>query len=145
MVGGANSRLESNLIPARDGQRAQTNLLHTRTQGPYRDWDKTMFECLLWGNGLVVVCHRDRGSGCSRLGYGISPLGEGHHQPHHRDARTYTVLGNRLLEGTTEPCAPGTQEKRAVTPQETVPLPVGVWESLAEAWVGGGLLQGWVH
>ena len=79
MVGGANSRLESNLIPARDGQRAQTNLLHTRTQGPYRDWDKTMFECLLWGNGLVVVCHRDRGSGCSRLGYGISPLGEGHH------------------------------------------------------------------
>ena len=78
-VGGANSHLESNPIPARDAQRAQTNLLHTRTQGPYRDWDKTMFECLLWGNGLVVVCHRDRGSGCSRLGYGISPLGGGRH------------------------------------------------------------------
>ena len=29
-----------------------------------------------------------------------------------------------------------------MTPQETVPdLPVGVRESLAEAWVGGGLLQ----
>ena len=31
-----------------------------------------------------------------------------------------------------------------MTPQETVPdLPVGVWESPAEAWVGSGLLQGW--
>ena len=39
----------------------------------------------------------------------------------------------------------GTQEK-AVTPQETVlDLPAGVRESPAEAWVGGGLLQGWGH
>ena len=31
-----------------------------------------------------------------------------------------------------------------MTPQGTVPdLPVGVLESPAEAWVGGGLLQGW--
>ena len=36
------------------------------------------------------------------------------------------------------------QEKRAVTPRETVlGLPVGVRESLAEAWVSGGLLHGW--
>ena len=36
-----------------------------------------------------------------------------------------------------------TQEKGAVTPQETDPdLPVTVQESLAEAWVGGGLVQG---
>ena len=35
-----------------------------------------------------------------------------------------------------------TQEKGAVTPQETDPdLPVSVWESPAEAWVSGGLLQ----
>jgi len=35
-----------------------------------------------------------------------------------------------------------TQEKRAVTPQETDPdLPVSGQESPAEAWVGGGLLQ----
>ena len=34
----------------------------------------------------------------------------------------------------------------AVTPQETDPdLPVGVQESLVEAWVGGGLLQCWGH
>ena len=31
-----------------------------------------------------------------------------------------------------------------MTPQETDPgLPVGVQESAAESWVGGGLLQGW--
>src|SRR5574341_395447 len=36
-----------------------------------------------------------------------------------------------------------TQEKGAVTPQETDPdLPVSVQESLVEAWVGSGLLQG---
>ena len=35
------------------------------------------------------------------------------------------------------------QEKGAVTPQETdLDLPVSVQESLVEAWVGGGLLQG---
>ena len=31
MLGGANSHLELNPIPARDTQRAQTNLVHTRT------------------------------------------------------------------------------------------------------------------
>ena len=36
-----------------------------------------------------------------------------------------------------------TQEKEAVTPQETDPdLPGSVQESPEEAWVGGGLLQG---
>ena len=38
MVGGANSCLESNLIPASEG----SNLVHTRTQRPYRDWDRTV-------------------------------------------------------------------------------------------------------
>ena len=39
-----------------------------------------------------------------------------------------------------------TQEKGAVTPQETEPdLPMGVQESLVEVWVSGGLLQGWGH
>ena len=37
-----------------------------------------------------------------------------------------------------------TQEKGAVTPQEIDPdLPGTVQESPGEAWVGGGLLQGW--
>ena len=39
-----------------------------------------------------------------------------------------------------------TQKKGAVTPQKTDPdLPMSVQESLVEAWVGGGLLQGWGH
>ena len=39
-----------------------------------------------------------------------------------------------------------TQEKGAVIPQETDPdMPMSVQESLAEAWVGGGLPPGWGH
>ena len=39
-----------------------------------------------------------------------------------------------------------TQEKGAVTPQETDPdMPESVQESLAEVWVSGGLLQGRGH
>ena len=39
-----------------------------------------------------------------------------------------------------------TQEKGAVTPQETEPdLPVSDQESPAEAWVGSGLVQGQGH
>ena len=55
--------------------------------------------------------------------------------------------GNRLLEGTNrtlDPECTRTQEKGAVAPQETDPdLPRSVQESPVEAWVGGGLLQGW--
>ena len=78
-VGGANSHLESNLITTRDTQRAQTNFMHTSSQGSHRDWDRTVFECLLWRYRSAVDCFRDRGSGWSRLGYGISPLGGGRH------------------------------------------------------------------
>ena len=55
--------------------------------------------------------------------------------------------GNRLLEGTDRTFVrTRTQEKGAVTPQETDPdLSVSVQESLAEVWVGWGLLQGWGH
>ena len=37
MVRGVKSCLESNPIPARDAQRAQTYFVHTRTQKPHRD------------------------------------------------------------------------------------------------------------
>ena len=64
--------------------------------------------------------------------------------------------GNRLLEDSWRYLFGGThkqnlvctrtQEKEAVTPQETDPeLPMSVQESLTEVWVGGGLLQGWGH
>ena len=53
------------------------------------------------------------------------------------------VWGNRLLEGTNNLVYTRTQEKGAVTSQETDPdLPVSVQESLVETWVSNGLLQG---
>ena len=60
------------------------------------------------------------------------------------DYRTYTGLGNRTLGGQKQNLVcTRTQETGAVTRQETDPgLPVSVQESLAEAWVGGGLVQG---
>ena len=63
------------------------------------------------------------------------------------DYRTATELGKQTLGGHKQNLVcTRTQEKGAVTPQETDPdLPVSVQESLAEAWVGGGLLQGWGH
>ena len=48
--------------------------------------------------------------------------------------------------GTNKTVHTRTQEKGAVTPQETEPdFPVSVWESLAEAWVNSGLLWGQGH
>ena len=37
MAGGVKLRLESNPIRAKDAQRAETNFLCTRTQGPHKD------------------------------------------------------------------------------------------------------------
>ena len=46
----------------------------------------------------------------------------------------------------TELCVHHTPEKGVVTPQETDPdLPMNVQGSPEEAWVSGGLLQGWGH
>ena len=47
MVGGAKSILASNPIPARGTQRAQTNVMHTRTQRAHRDWSSPVAEGLL--------------------------------------------------------------------------------------------------
>ena len=56
--------------------------------------------------------------------------------------RTYAGLGKQTLGGHKQNLVhTRTQEKGAVTPQETDPnLPVSVQKSPAEAWVGGGLL-----
>ncbi len=63
------------------------------------------------------------------------------------DYRTYTGLGKQTLGGHKQNLVhTRTQEKGAVTPQETDPdLPMSVQESLAEAWVSSGLLQGQGH
>ena len=60
------------------------------------------------------------------------------------DYRTYTGLGKQTLgEHKLKLVSTWTQERGSVILQETDPdLPVRVQESLAEAWVSGGLLQG---
>ena len=61
------------------------------------------------------------------------------------DYRTFTGLGKqRLLEGHKQNLVhTRTQEKGAVTPQETEPgLLVSLQESPTEVWVDSGLLQG---
>ena len=82
MVGGANSPLKSNPISTRDAQRVQTNLVNTRTErSPQRQTELCLsisYGCMgCWRYGLLQA----RGPGCSRLGYGISPLGGGCHYP----------------------------------------------------------------
>ena len=60
------------------------------------------------------------------------------------DYRTCTGLGKQHFGGHKQNLVcPRTQEKGAVTPQETdTDWPVSVQESPAEAWVSGGLLKG---
>ena len=56
---------------------------------------------------------------------------------------SYTGLGNKTLGGHKQNVVyTRIQEKGAVTPQETdTDLPVSVWESPAEPWVGGGFCR----
>ena len=82
MVGGAKSCLESNPIPVRDAERAQTkSCAHQDPETPQR-----LSQTCIWvscrGMSQQWPVTRGRGSGCSYLGYtacGISPLGRGHH------------------------------------------------------------------
>ena len=105
---------------------AETELcLSISCRGPCQQWAAT-------GQGLWVpqtwVWHKPS--------WRRSPL------THHRATRTYTGLGKQTLGGHKQNLVhTRTQEKRAMTPQETDPdLPMSVHESLAEAWVSGGLL-----
>ena len=63
---------------------------------------------------------------------------------HHRAFRTYTGLGKQTLGRHKQNLVcTRTQEKGVVIPQETDPnLPMSFQESLVEAWVSSGLLQG---
>ena len=63
------------------------------------------------------------------------------------DYRTSAELGKQTLGGHKQNFVPTrTQEKGAVTPQETEPdLPVSVQESPVEVWVDSGLLRGQGH
>ena len=80
MVGGVKFSLKSNPIPGRDTRMAQTKpCAHQKTPQRLNQSCLWMFECLLQWYRSAVVCHRGKGSGCSRPGYGINPVGGGHH------------------------------------------------------------------
>ena len=112
----------------------------------HRDRARRAFECLLCSCRTALAC-----TGAGALGAVDSGMAE-------------ALLEEVAINSTVEP--PGltqdgeidswreqqnlvctrTQEKAAVTPQETDPdLPVSVQESPVEAWVSGGPLQGWGH
>ena len=107
MVGEVKSYLESNPIPARDVQRAQTYLVRTRTQRPHREWVRTAFGCLLRRYGSAGDCFRGRGSGCSRPGVWQKPSWRRSPLTHHKAARTYTGLGKQTLGGHKQNQDPG--------------------------------------
>ena len=71
-----------------------------------------MRESLLWRYRSEVACLRVRGSGCSRHGYGISPLEEVTVNPTIEPPELTQDWGNRLLEGTNKTlCTPGPRRK----------------------------------
>ena len=78
LVEGVKSHLESNpILPETFGGLKQT-LCASAPRDPTVT-PRTVFECLLWRYASAVDCHRAGALGCSRPGYGISPLGRGHH------------------------------------------------------------------
>ena len=96
----------------------------------------------------MVACCRVGGTECSSTCKGCFEGGHYYlHYLHHSATRTYTGLGKQILGGHKQNLmCTRAQEKGAVTPQETEPdLPVSVQESLVEAWVCSGLLQGQGH
>ena len=119
---------------------------------PYQDPEtpQRLIQNCVWVSPVEVCSAVDyrmgRDSGCNRLGYEIALLEE--------------VVINSTIEWPElkqdweidswwhkqNLVCTRTQKKGAVIPQETDPdLARSVQESLAEAWVGGGNLEGWGH
>ena len=100
MVGRAKLCLESDSIPTRDTWRVQTKPCVNQDPGTPQETDNPVSACLLRRHGSAVGCCGHRGSGGSRPGgmaRGISPLGGGHHQPHHRAAEQRTHRLHNIL------------------------------------------------
>ena len=68
MVGGAKSCLESTPIPARNAQRAQTKLVHTRTQNPTETETELCLSVSCGGKGQQWTARRAGALGAADLG-----------------------------------------------------------------------------
>ena len=106
MVGGAKSHLESNPISTSNAQRAQTeSCVHQKPDTPQR-LNQTAFECLsvsCRSMGQQWPAMGTRALAAANLGgsvCGVSPLGEGHHQPYHRatEQTTHKLENNYTSE-----------------------------------------------
>ena len=101
MVGGVKSHLESKPYPPETFRGLKQTSCAPGHRNPAETETGLCLSALFGGMGQPwtateagALSAADLGmAGCSRPGYGISPLGGGHHKPHHRDARTYTGLG----------------------------------------------------
>ena len=131
MVGGANLLLQSNTIPARDTQRAQTNFVHKRTQGSHRDGDRTVFEHLsCGGRGQQWTATRTGALGAADLGMAYSLLEEVAINP---TIELPELTQDWEIDSWRE-SSERSKEKGAVIPQETDPvLSMSVQESPLEA------------
>ena len=113
---------------------------------PHRDWDRTVFGCLLWRYGSAVDCWGQE-LWVQQTWVWHKPSWRRLPLTHYRAAKTYTGLGKQTLGGHKQNLVcTRTQKKGAVTPHQADPdWPMCVQESLVEAWVSGPLLQGWGH
>ena len=68
----------SPLLTRTSSGNTQTHFVCSRAQRP-TETETELFQHLLWRKRSAADYRRDKGSGCSRPGYGMSPLGGGHH------------------------------------------------------------------
>ena len=139
---GAKLHLESNPIPTRGAWRAQT-IPSALQEAP----ERLKQTCLLW-----VSCRGTdeqwpaAGAGAldrADLSVAKALLEDVTINPTVEPPKLTEDWGNRLLKAQTKPCAHQDPGERSSDPLKTDPaLPMNVQESLAEAWINGGLLQG---
>ena len=131
-VGGAKSCLESNPIPIRDAQSAQTKPC-THQESPQRLSQICLWvsECLLQRYGSTVACHKGRGSGYRRQEVTINPTIE--------PPELTLDWENRLLEGTNKTLhAPGSRRKEQ-RPHKRL-IPTCPWMSRSLQWRRGSVV-----
>ena len=111
MARGAKSCLESNTIPARDTQRAQTNLVCTKTQRPHKEPDLCL-SVSCEGTGVQRPAAGTGALGAADLGMTQALLEEVTINPTIEPPEVTRDWGNRLLEGTNRTlCVSGPRRK----------------------------------
>ena len=126
MVGGAKLHLETDLIPSREAQRTQTNLLHTRIQGPQRDLNTTL-SVSCGGKGQNWPATGAGVLGAADLVMAYALLEEVAINPTTESPELTQTGETDSWRAETEPCVHQDPAERSTDPQETDPdLPTSV-------------------